>query len=69
MGAVFAFGAGTGDFTNTTPGAIAIGMRLTFLLGGGLMIMAIPIAFWRRPGLMPQDHLKEILGNQMLPDD
>jgi MFS family permease len=68
IGAVFAFGAGTGDFTNATPGAIAVGMRLTFLLGGGLMISAIAIAFWRRPGLTPQDRRKDLLGNQMLPD-
>ena len=47
MGGVFAFGAGTSDFTNTTPGAIAVGMRLTFLLGFGLMIVAIAIAFGR----------------------
>lgn len=44
MGAIFAFGVGTGEFTNATALAIAAGMRLTFLLAGGMMIAAIWIA-------------------------
>lgn len=45
MGTVFAFGVGTGEFTNATASAIAAGMRLTFLLAGGMMLVAIWIAF------------------------
>ena len=48
MGAVFAFGAGTGELTGASPSAIGAGMRLTFLLAGGLMVVAIVIAFARR---------------------
>lgn len=45
MGAIFALGAGTGELTSATASAIAAGMRLTFLLAGGLMLIAIGIAF------------------------
>lgn len=45
MGTVFAFGVGTGEFAHATPSAIAAGMRLTFLLAGGMMLVAIWIAF------------------------
>ena len=45
MGAVFAFGAGTDEFARATAPAIASGMRLTFLLAGGMMLAAIGIAF------------------------
>lgn len=45
MGNVFAFGVGTGEFAHATPSAIAAGMRLTFLLAGGMMLVAIWIAF------------------------
>ena len=44
MGAVFAFGAGTGDFTQAAPTAILAGMRLAFLLAGALMVAALGIA-------------------------
>ena len=44
MGAVFAFGAGTGDFTQAAPAAILAGMRLAFLLAGALMVAALGIA-------------------------
>ncbi|MCA1953158.1 MAG: MFS transporter [Hyphomicrobiales bacterium] len=44
MGAVFAFGTGTGDFSRATSTAIAAGMRLTFLLATGMMIAALGIA-------------------------
>jgi predicted MFS family arabinose efflux permease len=47
MGAVFAFGAGTEDLVHASPAAITAGMRLTFLLAGGMMIVAIGIAFGR----------------------
>lgn len=69
MGAIFAFGVGTSDFSDTTPVAIAAGMRLAFLLGGGLMIVAIAIAFGQLPGLTPRDARKRIIGSLLVPDD
>jgi len=48
MGAVFAFGVGTEDLTHADAAAIAGGMRLTFLLAGGLMVVAIAIVFGHR---------------------
>lgn len=45
MGAVFAFGVGSDDFVHASSVAIAGGMRLTFLLSGGLMLVAICIVF------------------------
>lgn len=54
MGAVFAFGVGTGDFVHATRAAIAAGMRLTFLLAGGLMIVAIGVAFAGRTAKRPR---------------
>ena len=45
MGAVFAYGAGTQDFIHAAPAAISAGMRLTFLLAGGLMLSAMAIVF------------------------
>lgn len=44
MGAVFAFGVGTEAFADTTAPAIAAGMRLTFLLAGAMMIVAIGVS-------------------------
>nr|WP_245396334.1 MFS transporter [Jiella sonneratiae] len=41
MGAVFAFGVGTEEFTNALPTDIAAGMRLTFLLAGAMMLVAM----------------------------
>lgn len=41
MGAVFARGVGAEDFMHATPAAIGAGMRLTFLLAGGMMIVAM----------------------------
>ena len=48
MGAVFAFGVGTEELACATPAAIASGMRLTFLLAGGMMLAAIGIALGNR---------------------
>jgi MFS family permease len=45
MGAVFAFGAGTEEIARATAPAIASGMRLTFLLAGAMMLVAIAVAF------------------------
>lgn len=50
MGAVFALGVGTQDFTHATAAAIAAGMRLTFLLAGASMLVATAIAFGRSGG-------------------
>lgn len=44
MGAVFAFGVGTDEFAHAAAPAVAAGMRLTFLLAGGAMLLAIGIA-------------------------
>ncbi|GAB3785360.1 MFS transporter [Dyella agri] len=44
MGAVFAFGIGTKAFSNANAVAIAAGMRMTFLLAAGMMILALWIA-------------------------
>lgn len=49
MGALFAFGVGTDDFAHAAPAAIAGGMRLTFLAGGGMMMLAMAIALRRQP--------------------
>ena len=45
MGAVFALGVGSEDFIHATPMAIGGGLRLTFMVAGGLMIVAICIVF------------------------
>jgi MFS family permease len=45
MGAVFAFGVGTETLGHASPTAIAGGMRLTFMVAGGLMLVAIWAAF------------------------
>lgn len=48
MSAVFALGVGTDDFAHATPADIEAGRRLTFLLAGCLMFVAICIAFTNR---------------------
>ncbi|MCX5495711.1 MFS transporter [Kaistia dalseonensis] len=45
MGAVFAFGVGTEEFARATAPAIASGTRLTFLLAGAMMLVALGLAF------------------------
>ena len=47
IAAVFALGVGTNDFRHASPTAIESGMRLTFLLAGGLLLVALGIAFGR----------------------
>jgi MFS family permease len=44
MGAVFILGTGTHDIAQATPAAIADGMRLTFLLAAGMIVLAILVA-------------------------
>jgi MFS family permease len=46
MGGVFAFGVGTADLSQASALAIAGGMRLTFMLAAGMMVLAITVAFW-----------------------
>lgn len=41
MGAVFAFAAGTDDLGHASPAAVATGLRITFLLAGGMMMIAL----------------------------
>ncbi|WP_332699637.1 MFS transporter [Devosia sp.] len=41
MGAVFAFGAGTGNFEQATPAAIGDGLRLTFIVAGIMAVIAL----------------------------
>lgn len=48
MGAVFAFGVGTKDFTHASAASIATSMRLTFLLASAMMVATILIAFGSR---------------------
>lgn len=50
MGAIFAFGVGTGEFEQASPVAIESGMRLTFIIAGGLMVAALWIACRRSSG-------------------
>ena len=44
MGAVFAFASATTDITATRPEAVATGMRITFALAAGLILVALGIA-------------------------
>jgi len=48
MSAIFALGVGAEDLVHAVPAAITAGMRLTFLVAGMMMLVAIAIAF-RRP--------------------
>ena len=44
MGAVFALASATIDVTTAGPEAIATGMRITFAVAGGLIVVALAIA-------------------------
>ena len=55
MGAVFVLGIGTDDIAHATPAAIADGMRLTFLLAAGMMVLAILVACRAWGGKVLQD--------------
>lgn len=48
MGIVFASGVGTNNFAHAEASAIAAGMRLTFLLAGGMILIAIAIVLGQR---------------------
>jgi hypothetical protein len=43
MGAVFALASGARDVSATHPAAIATGMQITFVVAGGLMVVALGI--------------------------
>ncbi|MFZ2102353.1 MAG: MFS transporter [Oricola sp.] len=51
MGAVFSFGAGTGEIEKAAPGAIAGGMQLAFAVAAGLIAVAFLVS--RRPADVP----------------
>ena len=44
MGAVFAFASRASDVTTAHPEAVAVGMRVTFAVGAGLVVVALVIA-------------------------
>ncbi|MEO6751638.1 MAG: MFS transporter, partial [Chthoniobacteraceae bacterium] len=48
MGAVFALASGTTDITTARPAAIAAGMRITFAVAAGLIVVALVTALWSR---------------------
>ncbi|MFZ5789502.1 MAG: MFS transporter [Pseudomonadota bacterium] len=48
MGAVFAFASGTSDVTAAAPDAVALGMRITFAVAAGLIVVALAIAVGSR---------------------
>ena len=62
MGAVFALGVGTEDFSRASATAIASGMRLTFLLAAALAVAAIWIAFGHRAGAERADGMSDRRG-------
>jgi hypothetical protein len=43
MGAVFAFGSGVADITTADPQAVATGMRVTFAVATGKVVVALAI--------------------------
>jgi EmrB/QacA subfamily drug resistance transporter len=54
MGAVFSLAAGTSDITTASSGAVATGMRVTFLVAAALILAALAIAAAARgPGADP----------------
>jgi len=48
MGAVFAFASGTNSITNARPEAVASGMRITFAVAAGLIVVALSLAVGAR---------------------
>jgi hypothetical protein len=44
MGALFAFGSATNDIATAPPDAVASGMRITFAVAAGLLVVALAIA-------------------------
>lgn len=48
MGAVFAFGSGADDITAARPEDLATGMRITFAVAAGLIVVALAITVGAR---------------------
>lgn len=48
MGAVFAFGAGTADIMTASPEAVAAGLRTTFAVAAGMIVIALAVALASR---------------------
>jgi hypothetical protein len=48
MGAVFALGSAATDITTARPEAVATGMRITFAVGGVLIVVALALAVGSR---------------------
>jgi len=48
MGIVFALGSSTADIMAARPEAVAAGMRITFAVAAGLVVVALAIAFVSR---------------------
>ncbi len=44
MGAVFAFGSAAADITTAIPQALAVGLRTTFAVAAGLILVALAFA-------------------------
>jgi hypothetical protein len=45
---VFALGAASADITTAPPGAVAAGMRVTFAVGGALIVAALAFTLGSR---------------------
>ena len=50
MGAIFALATRADDFTTASPGAVALGMRVTFAIAAMLMVLALVIRPSATPG-------------------
>lgn len=53
MGAVFAFGSGSTDITTAPAHHVAVGMRITFAVASGLIVMALAIGLGNRVPVAP----------------
>ena len=60
MGAVFAFASASTDITTATPEAVATGMRVTFVVAGVLIIVALAIAVGSRALATRHSHTGEV---------
>jgi EmrB/QacA subfamily drug resistance transporter len=62
MGAVFALASAATDITTASPEAVATGMRITFAVAGGLIVIALAIAIGSRGRATPCKS-EPIIGN------
>jgi len=58
MGTVFALAAATGDVATAGPDAVATGMRITFAVAAGLMVVALVVTTAGRPRQSLADELR-----------